>query len=192
MTGEITDVDDVTLIDAQGAVRSVQTAVVAMPAGAMPPIWTPTYLERLARTYWAYLSRISLGLLRVEYSALERRVVLLRSPLVLLRFRTPEYDTAEGRGTVCWRIRDGVLVARRDEGTLQIRVQRLDPPRPGWERAHVTVEVTNFYPAIASWLTRHVYLRTQSRLHVLITHGFLRSLVRRALDVSAVGRFAGP
>jgi hypothetical protein len=191
MTGEITDVDDVTLMDAQGAVRSVQTAVVAMPADAMPPIWTPIYLERLARTYWAYLSRISLGLIRVEYSALERRVVLLRSPFVFLRFRTPEYDTAEGRGTVRWRIRDGVLVARRDEGTLEIRVQRLDPTRAGWERAQVTVEVTNFYPAVASWLTRQVYLRTQSRLHVLITHGFLRSLVRRELEVSAVGRHAG-
>jgi hypothetical protein len=191
MTGEITDLDDVTLMDAQGAVRSVQTATVAMPADAMPPLWTPVYLERLARTYWAHLTRISLGLLRVEYSTLERRVVLLRSPFVFLRFRTPEYDTAEGRGTVCWRIRDGILVSRRDEGTLEIRVQRLDPGRDGWERAQVTVEVANFYPRVASWLTRQVYLHTQSRLHVLITHGFLRSLARRELEASAVGRFAG-
>ncbi len=188
--GLITDVGDATAMDAQGAVRSVQSALVSMPADEMPPIWTPMYLERLARTYWAYLSRITLHLFRVEYSALERRVVFLRSPFVMLRFRIPEYDTTEERGTVRWRIHDGLLVDRRDEGYLEIRAERRPADRPGWERALVTVEVANFYPAVAHWLTRRVYMHTQSRLHVLITHGFLRSLVRRELEVSAVGRFA--
>jgi hypothetical protein len=186
----ISDLDDHTMMDADGAVRSVQTAHVAMPAGTMPPLWTPTYLERLARTYWRHLSRISLGLIRVEYAPLERRVVLLRSPLVLLRFRAPEYESTDDAGTVCWRIRDGVLVARRDEGYLRIHVARRPPDRPGWERAHVAVEVANFYPAIATWATRSVYRQTQSRIHVRVAQGFLRSLARRELEVSAVGRFA--
>lgn len=186
----IRDLDDTTAIDARGAVRSVQTAYVSMAADEMPPIWTPMYLERLARTYWAYLSRISLGLIRVEYAALERRVVLVRSPLVLLRFRTPEYDTSDGRGTVRWRIHDGILVARRDEGHLEIRTERRPGERPGWDGAHVTVEVTNFYPTVARWLTGAVYRHTQARLHVLIVHGFLRSLARRELEPSPVGRFA--
>jgi hypothetical protein len=35
-----------------------------------------------------------------------------------------------------------------------------------------------------------VYSHTQSKIHVLVTHGFLRSLARLELEESAVGRFA--
>jgi hypothetical protein len=56
----------------------------------------------------------------------------------------------------------------------------------------VEVEVANFYPAIAHWIARWFYKQTQSRIHVLVTHGFLRSLANRELEQSAVGRFAGP
>ena len=52
------------------------------------------------------------------------------------------------------------------------------------------MEVANFYPAIATWLTRWFYRQTQSRIHVLVTHGFLRSLAKLELEESAVGRFA--
>ena len=55
---------------------------------------------------------------------------------------------------------------------------------------HVEVEIANFYPAIATWVARWVYVQTQSRIHVLVTHGFLRSLARLELEKSAVGRFA--
>ena len=54
---------------------------------------------------------------------------------------------------------------------------------------HVEVEIASFYPAIATWLTKFVYSNTQSKIHVLVTHGFLRSLARRDLEQSAVGRF---
>ena len=54
---------------------------------------------------------------------------------------------------------------------------------------HVEVEVASFYPAIATWLTSFVYSHTQSKIHVLVTHGFLRSLARLELEESAVGRF---
>jgi len=110
----ISDPDDNTVMDSGGAVRSIQGADVTMPDGDLEEIWTPLYLERLARTYWKYLSRVSLGLIRVEYTPTERRVVLLRRPFVLLRFRAPEYEITDGRGIVRWRITDGVLVAKRD------------------------------------------------------------------------------
>jgi hypothetical protein len=188
----ISDLDDHTVMDSRGSVRSIQAATVTTPEGELDAIWTPTHLERLARTYWKFLSRVSLGLIRVEYTQAERRVVLLRRPFVLLRFRAPEYTIGDGRGVVRWRIRDGVLVAKSDEGYLEIDVRRMEPEKPGFDQAHVEVEVANFYPAIATWVARWFYQATQSRIHVLVTHGFLRSLADRELEVSAVGRFAGP
>jgi hypothetical protein len=185
----ISEPEDHTVMDSRGGVRSIQAANVTMPEGELHEMWTPLYLERLARTYWKYLSRVSLGLIRVEYTESDRRVVLLRSPFVLLRFRAPEYETTGGRGIVRWRIRDGVLVAKNDEGYLEIDVRRCDADKPGYAQAHVEVEVANFYPAIASWVTRWFYKATQSRIHVLVTHGFLRSLARRELEHSAVKRF---
>jgi len=188
----ISDLDDRTVMDSRGSVRSIQAATVTTPEGALDALWTPTYLERLARTYWKFLSRVSLGLIRVEYTESERRVVLLRRPFVLLRFRAPEYEITDGRGIVRWRIKDGVLVAKRDEGYLEIDVRRTDPGKTGYDQAHVEVEVANFYPRIATSVARWAYKATQSRIHVLVTHGFLRSLARRELEMSAVGRFAGP
>jgi hypothetical protein len=188
----ISDLDDHTVMDSRGSVRSIQAATVTMQAGELEAIWTPTYLERLARTYWKFLSRVSLGLIRVEYTDTERRVVLLRRPFVLLRFRAPEYEISDNRGIVRWGIRDGVLVAKHDEGYLEIDVRRTDSGKAGYDQAHVEVEVANFYPAIATWVARWFYKATQSRIHVLVTHGFLRSLANRELEMSAVGRFAGP
>jgi hypothetical protein len=185
----ISDPDDHTVMNAGGAVRSIQGADVTMPTGELDEIWTPLYLERLARTYWKYLSRVSLGLIRVEYTPDERRVVLLRRPFVLLRFRAPEYEITDGRGIVRWRIKDGVLVAKHDQGYLEIDVRRTEADKPGYESAHVEVEVANFYPRIATAIARWFYKVTQSRIHVLVTHGFLRSLARRELEMSAVGRF---
>ncbi len=188
----ISDLDDHTVMDRQGSVRSIQAATVTTPEGQLDALWTPNSLERLARTYWKFLSRVSLGLIRVEYTPTERRVVLLRRPFVLLRFRAPEYDISQGRGIVRWRIRDGVLVAKEDHGYLEIDVRRTDPGKVGYDQAHVEVEVANFYPAIATWVARWFYKATQSRIHVLVTHGFLRSLADRELELSAVGRFARP
>ena len=181
-----------TSFDEHGAVRSIQAADLTMPESELDAIWSPMHLERLARTYWKYLSRVTLGLIRVAYTPTERYVVLIARPFVLLRFRAPEYETSDGRGIVRWRIRDGVLVAKRDEGYLEIDVRRLQSEEPGTDQAHVEVEVANFYPAIATWIARWFYKQTQSRIHVLVTHGFLRSLANRELEPSAVGRFAGP
>lgn len=179
--------------DSGGAVRSVQAADIFLPARALEEIWTPAHLERLARTYWRFLSRVTLGLIRVCYTERERFVVLLVRPLKLITFSAPEYEMEPLRALVRWRIARGLLVARRGRGLgyLQIEVSRQLPAGSDRARLHVEVEVANFYPAIAFGLSRHIYNVTQSHIHVLITHGFLRSLARLDLAESRVGRL-GP
>ena len=39
-----------------GSVSSMQVADVTLPASELERIWTPEYLERLARTYWLFLT----------------------------------------------------------------------------------------------------------------------------------------
>jgi hypothetical protein len=188
----IRDPEKHTVFDAHGAVQSIQAADLTLPTAALDAIWTPMHLERLARTYWKYLSRVTLGLIRVSYTASERAVVLIARPFVLLRFRAPEYAMDAERGIVRWRIRDGVLVAsegHEGDGYLEIDVRRF-PEAQGRSRMHVEVEIAYFYPAIAFRIARWVYANTQSRIHVLVTHGFLRSLAKLELEESAVGRFA--
>src|SRR6185312_1079157 len=133
----IADPEQHTVMDSRGAVRSIQAAYVDMPASELDAIWTPEHLERLARTYWKYLSRVTLGLIRVVYTQDERVVVLLRRPFVLLRFGAPEYELSGDRGIVRWYIHDGLLVARRDQGFLEIDVRRMLSDRPDYRRVHV-------------------------------------------------------
>ena len=178
-------------IDPDGAVRSIQAADIFLPEHALQAIWTPMHLERLARTYWRFLSRVTLGLIRVYYTERERFVVLLVRPLKLLTFQAPEYEMDAMRGLVRWRIARGLLVARRGRGLggyLQIEVRRGPAEASDRARLHVEVEVANYYPAIAFGLSRHIYNATQSHIHVLVTHGFLRSLARLDLAESRVGR----
>jgi hypothetical protein len=186
--------DDTRVDRATGAVRSIQSGEVVVPPEAAERLWTPESLERLARTYWRFLSRATLGLIRVEYTETARYVVLLRRPFALLTFQAPEYEMDATRGIVRWRIERGVLVARRGrggDGYLEIDVQRRPADEPGRAVLHVEVEIANFYPAIASAFSQWLYAVTQSRIHVLVTYGFLRSLAKLDLAESRVGRFAG-
>jgi hypothetical protein len=191
----IVDPEEHTTMDAQGAVRSIQGADLTLPPAALDEIWSPMQLERLARTYWRFLTRCTLGLIQIKYDEDERAVVLLTRPFVLLRFHAPEYEMDDRRAIVRWRIRSGVLVshAGRDaDGHLQIDVQRCGPVDEDTQRIHVEVEVANFYPALASAIARWFYKATQSRIHVIITHGFLRSLARLDFAESVAGRYAQP
>ena len=189
-----TPTDD-TRIDDDGAVRSIQAADIVLPRDMLAELWTPETLERLARTYWAYLSTVTLGLIRVYYTPGERYVCLLVPRFKLLTFKAPEYETNATRGVVRWRMERGLLVARRGrggDGYLEIDVRLLDCDEPGHARINVEIEVANFYPAIASRLGRFLYTNTQSRIHVIVTHGFLHRLARRDLEQSVTGRFRVP
>ncbi len=173
-----------TAMGRDGAVRSVQTAELSMPPDRLASLWSPANLENLARTYWAYLSRVTLGLIRVVYGVDERAVVFLGRPLTLLRFEAPEYSLDGNRGSVRWQIRDGLLVARggRGSGYLALDVHRLED-----DKVRIEVEVANFYPAIAAGFSMPVYRLTQAFIHVLVTHAFLRSLATLELKESKVG-----
>jgi hypothetical protein len=192
----ISNLEDRTSEDARtGATRSVQAADLSLPEAALLELWSSMYLERLARTYWRFLTRVTLGLVRMHYSQAGRSLILLLPGLRLITFAAPEYDLEPGHGIVRWRIARGLLVARHGRGGaghLQIDVRRLPHESPGRARLHVEVEVTNFHSAIASRLGRRVYNATQARIHVLVTHGFLRSLARLDLAESRVGRFEQP
>jgi hypothetical protein len=181
-----------------GAVASVQEAEVTMPAELVAELWRPENLERLARAYWAWLTRVTLGLIRVVYTEDSRQIVLVSRHLPLLTFHPPRYETEAGRGRVTWAIARGLLVARegRDSsGFLQIEVDRRGSTGRGEEVLRVTLAVRNFYPWLrgsgrfarfGAWL----YGQTQLRIHVLVCNAFLRSLARLDLPASRVGALA--
>lgn len=181
-----------TVIAHDGAVRSVQSAQLTMDPAELDRLWKRPNLENLARTYWRFLSRVTLGLIRVVYSADSRSVVLLIKPLTLLRFDAPEYTFDSGHGAVRWRIRDGLLVARagRGSGYLELDVRRHPDDPDGRARVEIDVDVSNFYPSIAVGLSTPVYQMTQSAVHVLVTHAFLRSLAKLDLATSKIGQLA--
>lgn len=178
-----------TKVAADGSVHSVQSAHIELPRSELERLWMPAQLENLGRTYWLFLARATLGIVRVVYTDDERSVVLLTKPLTLLRFDPPEYTLEHNHGRITWAIRDGLLVshAGRGSGFLSVRVSR-DGGVSEPAKLDIDVEVANFYPAIASRLGKPVYQATQSFVHVLVTHAFLRSLATLELAQSKVGR----
>jgi hypothetical protein len=174
-----------------GSAASRQVAEVILPRSELERIWTPAYMERLARTYWRFLTRVSLGFLRVLYTPTSREVVVLRRPFVLLRFHAPEYHFDGQSGTVTWPIDRGLLVARggRGRGYLRLTVRRAPDPDGAGPLAAVTVssEIVSFYPTIAARFSNWIYNQTQLRIHVIVTHAFLRSLANLEFEESQVG-----
>ncbi len=183
-----------TSIAHDGGVTSVQSAELTVSAEDLERLWTIRNLENFARTYWLYLSRATLGFARVRYTPDSRAVTLLGiRRITLLRFDPPEYEFHSDHGRVTWRIRDGLLVARsgRGSGHLQLDARRLEGEAgPDEGVLRIEVEVSNFYPSIAAGLSTPVYEVTQSFIHVIVTHGFLRSLAALELQESRVGALA--
>ncbi len=182
-------------LSTSGATRSIQEAEIKAPVNVFDEMWKPEYLERLARAYWAYLGRISLGLIRVLYEPSARTVVFVSRRLPLLRFRKPQYVIGPGFGQVTWQIERGLLVAPlgRGQGMLRIRVSASAREEDATEATvKVRTEVANFYPLLRGWgwfarIGVRFYNVTQVRIHAWVTHGFLRSLARLELPPSRVG-----
>lgn len=180
-----------------GSITSRNVANVVVPASELGRIWNAEYLERLARTYWRFLTRVSLGLIRIEYGPDSREVVLITRPFVLLRFFAPEYEIVAHRGAVTWRINRGLLVAPRGRGKgfLRICVELDDDPGTEDEiELRAVSEVASFYPMLAGWgwwkrIGGVVYRLTQYTIHNIVTNAFFRSLATLDLAESKVGRF---
>lgn len=178
--------DETSLDPGSGAVTSRQTATLTLPASEVAALWEPANLERLARTYWSTLRRLTAGLVYVTYGESERTVVFLHPRLRLLAFHAPEYEMDRNRGLVRWRIQRGILVSargRNGDGYLQIEVERSDGAPARITHLRVWVEVANYYPAL-SGISKRLYAATQSRIHVLVCNYFLRRLLRRDLDAT--------
>jgi len=146
------------------------------------------FLERAAAEYWRVITRFTLGLVRIARDGADPCVVLVARPLVLLRFHPPEYETADGRASVTWRIGRGLLVSRdgRNRGFLRLTLEPLEQAGiDGHRRVRVQMEVRNFYPwlrgsgafaRVGVW----VYAQTQQRIHRAVTRRFLRGLAETA------------
>ena len=201
---EILDPGNEIRVQASGAVGSIQEAEITVERSMLDRIWNADNLELMARAYWAFLRRMSLGIIRVNYAAASRTVTAF-GRIPLLRFGAPQYETEEGRGQVTWPIDRGLLVAveGRGKGALRVSVRRCDrdgvddaaDARRAEVRLIARVEVENFYPGIrgrgrfarfGAW----IYAQTQLRIHVIVCNGYLRSLPR--LDFPDIDRTEMP
>jgi uncharacterized protein YbjT (DUF2867 family) len=174
--------DELDEVPRTGAVESVQAGELLMP---LPKVLSRDFLSRAAQEYWRFLTRTSLGLIRVAYAPDHQSVVLVARPLVLLRFRSPQYELLKDSGSVTWRIDRGLLVARdgRNRGFLRLSLARLDEAAAERTAVRVQMEVRNFYPWLRgsgpfARLGVGLYGQTQHRIHRFLTRGFLRSLAR--------------
>lgn len=158
-----------TTLDAAGAARSVQAAELVVA----DDLAEPAGMQRVACGYWRHLRRATLGLTRSHpRPATDGHVLaLLAPPLALMTFGAPRF----GPGEVCWSIEGGLLAARPG-GELQVTLRPRGPAAPGRMRVHAEVEVRGYHPAIAATIAPWAYLAIQARVHVCVTHGFLRSL----------------
>ena len=166
-----------------GAVSSRQAGELELRT-PLARVLTRESLNWAAREYWRLITRLTLWLIRVTERPGEQCVVLVAWPLVLLRFHAPEYALEDGAGTVTWRIKRGILVARagRDHGFLRLSIcDAGDQPGGDTDRVTVQMEVENFYP----WLRGRgafarlgvwIYANTQQRIHRFVTRRFLRRL----------------
>ena len=79
---------------ADGAVRSVSRPTSRSPRTQLDELWTAHDLERLARTYWRFLTRVTLGLIRVDYTRGRARPSCSSAPAAAAAdaSRRPEYE----------------------------------------------------------------------------------------------------
>ena len=178
-------------VGTSGAVGSIQEAEITVDRNLLDGIWTADNLELIARGYWAFLRRISLGIIRVEYA---RRITegdrLRQDPAAPLR-----RPRLRGRGGLPARSngRSTAACSSRGRRPWQGRPARLGHPlRPRRRRRRgrrgsssrcrliAKVEVENFYPGLRgrgrfARLGAWIYAQTQLRIHVFVCNGYLRT-----------------
>ncbi|HEY1238560.1 MAG TPA: hypothetical protein VGE91_09490 [Solirubrobacterales bacterium] len=181
------DPDRLRKVPRTGAVGSAQSAELEVREPTSR-LMSRAFLEWAATEYWRVIMRFTLGLVRVTSDAENLCVVLIGRPLVLLRFRSPQYEWDDQEARVTWRINRGILVSRdgRDHGFLRLTLKPLDgTSTDGRRRVRVRMEVHNFYPWLRgsgrfARLGVWVYAQTQQRIHRAVTRRFLRRLAASA------------
>ena len=189
----IRDPEEHTVMDEHGAVRSIQAADVTVPADELERA-----LERDApRAPRAHVLEVPL--------ARDARP----DPRHLHRGRARRSCCCSARSCCCAsrarvrgraRPRRRALAHQRRPARLPARARRRRlpgdrrPPLPGGggglgDRAR-RGRGRELLPGDRDLADGFVYSHTQSKIHVIVTHGFLRSLARLELEESAVGRFA--
>ena len=141
-----------------GAIESEQRVALTRPVVE----FSPAGAERLGRSYWREVRRLTGSLVRARErgGALELR--LLGGP-VLLRFDLPMLEASETRAFCSYPIAGGLL-ARRAAGELT------------FEQTAGTLRSTirGFFPRVAN------YDRLQGRMHVAISRRYFRRLIAEA------------
>ena len=190
----IRDPDEHTTFDERGAVRSIQAADLTLPGEELDSCGRRcTWSASRART--GSTSRASRS--ASSASPTRRRSAWSCSS----RGRSCCCASARRSTTIDADARDRALAhprraARRaraaTHGYLEIDVRRCPEEAPGQATHARRGGGRELLPGARLPVARWFYANTQSRIHVLVTHGFLRSLARLELEESAVGRFAGP
>jgi hypothetical protein len=171
----LVDPPEGTTISPDGGVQSVQAAELEVPA----ELAAPAGAERVERAYWRSIMRATAGLVRVRAHPGGRELVVLGArPLTLMAFDAPSPEPVADGVALRWPIRRGLLVARGG-GSLRVELRAHGEGAGGRVRARAEVGVEGYRPRVAALLGRPVYLATQARVHVLVTHAFLRALGRQ-------------
>jgi hypothetical protein len=168
----------------------MQAAELTLPPALLSSLVTPEALERVATAYWGHLTGCFLGLVRGRPAPGGPVVVLLGRRCVLLRFGAAHLRVDDAGGSVGWPITGGLLAARGappGDARFEIAIDRGAPPMGGAAHATVRVTVSGYRPALAEWLSPRFYMATQARVHVAVTHGYLRSLAWRLSGAGTEG-----
>ena len=124
------------------------------PTEQLDELWTPETLERLARTYWRFLTHVTLGLdprLRTpRASATSACSSALQAADASRRPSTRPTTTAASCAGASRRACSSPRGAAAATATWRSTSGAATATSPARQRIHVEVEVANFYPAIAS------------------------------------------
>jgi hypothetical protein len=146
-------------IDSDECVRATRPIVSPTPDGALD----------LGRLYWREVERASRRIVRLRPDGDGLELCLLGVGPALLRFGRPEVVVGDAGVGVRYPIRGGVL-ARRPVGSITLSQAGSDTPE-------VCAAVVGFVPRLGR---TPLYGQLQRRVHVRISRGYFRRLLRGA------------